>query len=199
MKSKILILMVLCVALVVFPKLSYPAERATEQDAMQMVEMAGKMIEMMGDAALAAISDLSGRCCDKERDLYVFVYSVAAISDLSGRCCDKERDLYVFVYSDDVVMLANSLRHDVIGVSFKSNDPIVYNYQVSELLVKKAMKEGNGWVEHAYMNSGSGQINMKHTYAKLFRNADKNYIVCSGVWYGLPTDFVPQSESEYLY
>jgi hypothetical protein len=175
MKSKILILMVLCVALVVFPKLSYPAERATEQDAMQMVEMAGKMIEMMGDTALAAISDLS------------------------GRCCDKERDLYVFVYSDDVVMLANSLRHDVIGVSFKSNDPIVYNYQVSELLVKKAMKEGNGWVEHAYMNSGSGQINMKHTYAKLFRNADKNYIVCSGVWYGLPTDFVPQSESEYLY
>jgi hypothetical protein len=175
MKGRILIMTLLCTALVAFPGPSSPGVKATEEDAVQMVDMAGKLIEVMGDAALPVISDLS------------------------GRCCDKERDLYVFVYSDDVVMLANSLRHDVIGMSFKGNDPIVYNYQVSELLVKKAMKEGSGWVEHAYMNSASGLINMKHTYAKLFRNAGRNYIVCCGVWYGLPADFVPQSESEYLY
>ena len=174
MKAKILIITLLCAVLVAIPKLAYPAEKAMEEDAVRMVETAGNLIEMMGDAALAVISDPS------------------------GRCFDKERDIYVFVYSDDVVMLANSLRHDVIGISFKSN-PIVYNYQTSELLVKKAMYEGSGWVEHAYMNSGSGQINMKHTYAKLFRNAGKNYIVCCGVWYGLPTDVVPQSELDYNY
>jgi hypothetical protein len=175
MKVRILIMTFLCALLAAFPGTAIPAGTATDEDAVQMVDTAGKLIEMRGDDALAAISDPS------------------------GRCCDKERDLYVFVYSDDVVMLANSLRHDVIGISFKGNDPIVYNYQASELLVKKAMNEGGGWVEHAYMHSGTGQIHMKHTYAKLFRNAGKNYIVCCGVWHGLPADFVPGSELDYPY
>jgi hypothetical protein len=171
MKVRILIITLLCALLLAFPGTATPAGMATDEDAAQMVEMAGKMIEVMGDDALAVISDPS------------------------GRCCDKERDLYVFVYSDAVVMLANSLRHDVIGASFKGNDPIVYNYQTSELLVKKAMNEGSGWVENAYMHSGTGMTHMKHTYAKLFRNAGKNYIVCCGVW----TEFVPESELDYPY
>jgi hypothetical protein len=175
MNGKIFITTVLCLLLVAIPRPAHPADRATDEDAVQMVEMAGKLIEVMGDDALAAISDPS------------------------GRCCDKERDLYVFVYSDAVVMLANSLRHDVIGMSFNGNDPIVNNYQTSELLVKKAMNEGSGWAEHAYMHSGTGQTHMKHTYAKLFRNAGKNYIVCCGVWHGLPTDVVPVSELDYPY
>jgi len=158
MKAKILIIMLLCAVLVAFPKIAYPAEKATEEDAVQMVETAGELLEAMGDDALSAISDPS------------------------GRCCDKERNLYVFVYSEDVVLLANSMRHDVIGVSFKGNDPVVNNYRVSEILVQKAMKEGSGWTDYPYMNPGSGQFSMKHTYAKLFRHAGKNYIVCCGVW-----------------
>jgi len=157
-KAKILIIMWLCAVLVAFPKIAYPAEKATEEDAVQMVETAGELLEAMGDDALSAISDPS------------------------GRCCDKERNLYVFVYSEDVVLLANSMRHDVIGVSFKGNDPVVNNYRVSEILVQKAMKEGSGWTDYPSMNPGSGQFSMKHTYAKLFRHAGKNYIVCCGVW-----------------
>jgi hypothetical protein len=157
-KAKILIIMWLCAVLVAFPKIAYPAEKATEEDAVQMVETAGELLEAMGDDALSAISDPS------------------------GRCCDKERNLYVFVYSEDVVLLANSMRHDVIGVSFKGNDPVVNNYRVSEILVQKTMKEGSGWTDYPYMNPGSGQFSMKHTYAKLFRHAGKNYIVCCGVW-----------------
>jgi hypothetical protein len=157
-KAKILIIMWLCAVLVAFPKIAYPAEKATEEDAVQMVETAGELLEAMGDDALSAISDPS------------------------GRCCDKERNLYVFVYSEDVVLLANSMRHDVIGVSFKGNDPVVNNYRVSEIMVQKAMKEGSGWTDYPYMNPGSGQISMKHTYSKLFRHAGKNYVVCCGVW-----------------
>jgi hypothetical protein len=184
MKARILIIMLLCAVLVAFPKIAYPAEKATEDDAVQMVEMAGKLIEVMGDAALAVISDPS------------------------GRCCDKERNLYVFVYSDGVVLLADSMRHDVIGVSFKGNGPVVNNYRVSEIMVQKAMKEGSGWTDYPYMNPGSGQISMKHTYSKLFRHDGKNYIVCCGVWHEEPQDFVPHTvpqtephtESvEYLY
>jgi hypothetical protein len=176
MKAKILIIMFLCAVLVAFPKIAYPAEKATEEDAVLMVETAGKLIETMGDAALAVISDPS------------------------GRCCDKERNLYVFVYSQDVVLLADSMRHDVIGVSFKGQDPLVNNYRVSETMVQKAMKEGSGWTDYPYMNPGSGQISMQHTYAKLFRHAGKNYIVCCGVWHEEPREFVPDTESvEYLY
>lgn len=176
MKNKFLILTFLCAALVAFPRLSTPAERATEEDAVQMVETAGKMIEVMGNAALAVISDPS------------------------GRCCDRERNLYVFVYSDDVVLIADSMRHDVIGVSFKGNGPVVNNYQISEMLVNKAMQEGSVWADYPYINPATGQISMKHTYAKRFRHAGKNYIVCCGVWPDQHTDFVPQTEwEEYPY
>jgi signal transduction histidine kinase len=162
MKAKILIIMWLCAVLIAFPKIAYPAEKATEEDAVQMVETAGELIEAMGDDALSAISDPS------------------------GICCDKERNLYVFVYSDDVVLLAHSLRHDVIGVSFSrnpddyGNEPVSVN--ASNMIVGKAMKDGSGWTDYHYMNPGSGQISMKHTYSKLFRHAGKNYIVCCGVW-----------------
>ena len=179
MKSKILVITLMCAALVVFPRLSIPSEMATEGDAVQMVEMAGKLIEVMGDAALAVISDPS------------------------GKCCDNERNLYVFVYSKDVVLIADSMRHDVIGVSFKGKDPVVNNYQVSEIMVQKAMKKGSGWTDYPYMNVSTGKISMKHTYAKLFRHAGKDYIVCCGVWHKEPQDspgFVPRVESvEYLY
>jgi hypothetical protein len=179
MKSNIFILMLLCAALVVFPRISYPAEMATEGDAVQMVEMAGKLIEVMGDAALAVISDPS------------------------GKCCDKERNLHVFVYSKDVVLIADSIRHDVIGVSFKGKDPIVNNYRISEIMVQKAMKKGSGWTDYPYLNAATGKISMKHTYAKLFRHAGKDYIVCCGVWPNEPQDspsVVPRVESvEYSY
>ena len=44
------------------------------------------------------------------------------------------------------------------------------------------MKEGSGWSDYSYMKPGSDQISMEHTYSKLFRYADKNYIVYCGVW-----------------
>jgi hypothetical protein len=179
MKCRILIMTVLCTFLAAFPGTAIYAGQATEEDAVQMVETAGRMIETMGDAALAVISNPS------------------------GKCCDKERNLYVFVYSKDIVLLADSMRHDVIGVSFKGKDPVVNNYQVSEIMVQKAMKKGSGWTDYPYMNASTGKISMKHTYAKLFRHAGKDYIVCCGVWPNDPQDspsFVPRVESvEYLY
>ena len=46
-------------------------------------------------------------------------------------------------------------------------------------------------------------ISMKHTYAKVFRHAGKDYIVCCGVWPNEPQDspsVVPRVESvEYSY
>ena len=158
MKRRMIMITLLCAALAALPGSATQAGQATRDDAVQMVEMAGRMIEVMGDAALAVISDPYGRCCDRERSLFVFVYSA------------------------DVVLLADSTRHDVIGVSFKGNDPVANHYRVSETMVKTALKEGSGWVDYPYMNPATGQISEMHTYAKLFRHAGKSYIVCCGVW-----------------
>ena len=162
MKSKILILTLLCAALVAFPRLSTPADRATEEDAVQMVEMAGNMIEEMGDAALAQISDPS------------------------GRCFDCERNLYVFVYSDDVVLLAHPLRQNMVGASF-SRHPEDYGREpvsvtVSNMIVGKAARDGSGWTDYPAEIPGTFEISTKHSYEKLFRHAGKNYIVCCGIW-----------------
>ena len=172
MKKKILIIMLLSVLVAAVPGPAAAAGQATRDDAVQMVEMAGRMIEVMGDAALAAISDPY------------------------GRCCDRERSLFVFVYSDEVVLLADSTRHDVIGVSFKGNDPVINHYSASETMVKKAMREGSGWTDYPYLNPASSEINEMHTYAKRFRHAGKNYIVCCGVWDDVRPDFVPVAASE---
>jgi hypothetical protein len=169
MKSRILFLALFGAALVVFPSLSIPAETATDNDAVQMVNTAGQLIEVMGNAALAVISNPF------------------------GKCCDRARDLYVFVYSDDVVLLANSMRSDVIGVSFKSIDPGLKQDRVSEMMVEKAMKEGSGWTDYPYINPGSELISVKHTYSKLFQSAGKNYIVCCGVWHDKNSGVVPSA------
>ncbi len=177
MKDKILFITLLCVALVALPSTATIAVAASEEDAVQMVETAGKMIESMGDAALPVISDPS------------------------GRCCDKERNLYVFVFSDKLVMMAHSERHDIIGVSFKEQGPITTNHHnASETIVEKAMQKGSGWTDYLYYNPASGHISMKHTYSKVFRHDGKNYIVCCGVWPDERPSTVPRTESvEYSY
>ncbi len=172
MKKKILIITLLSVLVAAVPGPAAAAGQATRDDAVQMVEMAGRMIEVMGDAALAAISDPY------------------------GRCCDRERSLFVFVYSEDVVLLADSTRHDVIGVSFKGNDPIINNYSASETMVKRAMNEGSGWTDYPYLNPATNEISEMHTYAKRFRHAGKNYIVCCGVWDDVQSDFLPVAATE---
>ena len=172
MKKRILIGALLCMLLAAFPGPAAAAGQATRDDAVQMVEMAGRMIEIMGDAALAAISDPY------------------------GRCCDRERSLFVFVYSENVVLLADSTRHDVIGVSFKANGPIINHDSVSEIMVNKAMKEGSGWVDYPYLNPATNEVSEMHTYAKRFRHAGKNFIVCCGVWDDVQSDFVPVAATE---
>jgi len=69
MKSRMLILALMCAALVVFPKLSIPAERATEEDAVRMVETAGKMIEEMAMPPLRKSAIHRADVFDCERNL----------------------------------------------------------------------------------------------------------------------------------
>jgi hypothetical protein len=99
MNGKVLNFIAICAFLVAFTGLAYSAERATEEEATAMVEMAGKLIEQQGDLALPAISNPE------------------------GKFYDKEKDLYVFVYNDKFEVVANPYRPDLIGVRFSENSP----------------------------------------------------------------------------
>jgi len=141
------------------------AQMATKQDAMNMVEKAGKLIEEKGDAALAAISDPKGE----------FI--------------DKKKALYVFVYDENIVVLAHPYLHELIGQSMKgkSDDQ---GRMFHDEIVRKALTKGSGWTEYSYQkptDSGwEGETHQvkykKNTYGKLFKHGDKKYIVGSGTY-----------------
>ena len=50
------------------------------------------------------------------------------------------------------------------------------------MIVGKALRDGSGWTDYPTEIPGTFTIGTKHTYEKLFRHADKNYVVCCGVW-----------------
>jgi hypothetical protein len=66
---------------------------------MEMVEMAGRLIEKQGDLALPEISNPE------------------------GRFFNREKSLYVFVYNDESEVVANPCRPDLVGVRFPENSP----------------------------------------------------------------------------
>lgn len=140
------------------------ANEAMKQDAMNMVEKAGRLIEEKGDAALAAISDPKGE----------FI--------------DREKALYVFVYNKDVVIVAHPYRPDLIGQPMKwkfDGRGKMFHHEI----VKKALTEGSGWTKYVWQKPVSvGEevkyqaMYVKNSYAKLFQYGDKKYIVCSGIY-----------------
>jgi hypothetical protein len=100
MKCKNFIAIAVCALLVAFSGIAYSAERGTDEEAMAMVEMAGKLIEEQGDLALPVISNPE------------------------GRFYNKEKDLYVFVYNDKFEVVANPYRPELIGVRFPEYSPL---------------------------------------------------------------------------
>lgn len=139
------------------------AQEGIKQDAMNMVEKAGKLIEAKGDAALAAISDPQGEFIDREKALYVFVY-------------DK-----------NAMIVAHPYRSDLIGKSMKgqSDDR---GKKFHDEIVKKALTKGSGWTEYVWQRppkeggEGGDVTYKKNSYGKLFKHGGKKYIVCSGIY-----------------
>ncbi len=110
MKCKIFIAIAVCALLVAFPGIACSAERATDEEAIAMVEMAGKLIEEWGDLA------------------------IPVISNPEGRFYNKEKTLYVFVYNDQFELVAHPYRPDLIGVRFPEDSRmrLIANITVTE-------------------------------------------------------------------
>jgi len=132
-------------------------EQATDEEAIALVEKAGKLIEQQGDAALAVISDPDGG----------FYF--------------KDKAFYAFVYNDKIEIIAHPYKAELIGKSFKGK-PDVKGKVFRDEIVGKALRDGSGWTDYSYQKPGSQDIHTKKTYGKLFKHGDKNYIVCCGVY-----------------
>ena len=94
-----IIAMTVCAFLVAFPVIAYSAGKATDEDAVAMVEMAGKLIEERGDLALPIINNPG------------------------GKYFDKEKALYVVVYNERIEIIAHPYRPDLIGVRRSYHSP----------------------------------------------------------------------------
>jgi cytochrome c len=135
----------------------WAGEKATDEEAIALVEKAGELIEEEGDAALAVISNPEG-------GFYI-----------------KDKALYAFVYNDNIEIIAHPYKPELIGKSFKGK-PDVKGKVFRDEIVGKALNEGSGWTYYSYQKPGSQDIHTKKTYGKLFKHGDKNYIVCCGVY-----------------
>lgn len=137
--------------------IAWTGEKVTDEEAIALVEQAGKLIEEQGDAALAVISNPEG-------DFYI-----------------KEKALYAFVYNDNIEVIAHPYKAELIGNCFKGK-PDCKGKMFRDEIVEKALAEGSGWTDYSYQKPGSNDIHTKKTYGKLFKHGDKNYIVCCGVY-----------------
>jgi len=165
MKKHLLIAFVICALFALFCGLAY-AQRATEQDALRIVEKAGKLIEKKGDEALPAI-------CDP-----------------NGEFFNREKALYAFVYNENIVVVAHPYLPELIGQCLKGKTD-VNGRKFRDEIVRKALEEGSGWTEYTYqmpcstegdMAQSSQVMRLKKTYGKLFRHGHKKYIVCAGTY-----------------
>jgi cytochrome c len=137
--------------------IAWAGEKVTDDEAIALVEQAGKLIEKEGDAALGVISNPEGG----------FYF--------------KEKALYAFVYNDNIEIIAHPYKAELIGKSFRGK-PDVKGKVFRDEIVGKALRDGSGWTEYSYQKPGSKDIHTKKTYGKLFKHGDKNYIVCCGVY-----------------
>jgi histidinol phosphatase-like PHP family hydrolase len=178
MKCKMIIAIAVCALLVAFPGIAYSAERATDEEAIAMVEMAGKLIEEQGDLALPVISNPE------------------------GRFCNKDKTLYVFVYNDKFELVAHPYRPDLIGVRFPEDSRIriIANITLTEgccwhKYADRESSEDDIQVTRTYgkvftsdsknyyadRESCEDELRVTRTHGKLFTFDSKTYIVCTSV------------------
>jgi cytochrome c len=154
---KVIIVFVVLPVLFGLAGIAWTGERVTDEEAVALVEQAGKLIEQEGDAALDVISNPEGG----------FYF--------------KDKALYTFVYNDNIEIIAHPYKPELIGNCFKGK-PDCKGKMFRDEIVGKALTEGSGWTDYSYQKPGSQDIHTKKTYGKLFKHGDKNYIVCCGVY-----------------
>ena len=154
MKSIALVIVLL---LPILATCAFAEEKITEKQVIDIVNLAGKLIEQKGDDAIKEINDPKGKF-------------------ISG-------ELYAFVYDENVTMIANPFSQKLVG-SNAHGKPDIKGKMFRDEIVTKALKDGSGWTTYTYKKPEEPGLYEKKTYGKLFTNKGKKYIVCSGLYTG---------------
>ncbi len=88
--------------------------------------------------------------------------------------------LYVFVLDTDLTVAAHAIMPHMMGKNLKGK-PDVKGKMFREEMLKKARKDGSGWIKYHYFNPKTQKAILKISYFELAHGNDgKKYIVGSG-------------------
>lgn len=137
---------------------SDPVKLTTEQQ--EAVDLVNKAVKLIGEKGADALTQIS-----KEDGGFYF----------------KESALYAFVYDENCVMLAHPYKPSLIGKSYKGK-PDVKGKMFRDELVKQALEHGEGWTDYSYQKPEETGIFIKTAFSKLVEKGGKKYIVVAGVY-----------------
>lgn len=149
------ILFVMC--FMVLSSNAIAGEKATEADAIAMVDKAVALIEEKGETALDIINQGGS-------NLY-----------------DKEKGLYAFVYNQDCIMLAHPYKPELVGHSYRGK-PDVKGKNFRDEIVDNAMANGTAWTTYSYQKPGDDSIHQKKTYSRYVEKDGIKFIVAAGIF-----------------
>lgn len=144
---------------------------------------------ILGIAAVMLLGLTVGLACadDKEAAVKLVKAAVAyiaangeekgldALNNPNGEFVKGE--LYVFAYDLSGVMLANSFRQNLLGQNLL-DVPDANGKKFRREIIELAKSKGSGWVDYAYQNPKTKQVELKTTY--LEKAGD--LVVCCGVF-----------------
>ncbi|ETR71873.1 MAG: cache type 2 domain-containing protein [Candidatus Magnetoglobus multicellularis str. Araruama] len=136
-----------------------PAQGAsvTEQEVINLVNQAVKLIQSEGLPAIKKIGDPSGK-------FYI-----------------QSQSLYVFVYDTNCVIKAHPFKPTLVGRSYKGK-PDVRGKKFRDDIVNKALTEGSGWTTYSYIKPDTPGIFKKKVFGKLVTVDNHQFIVCCGMY-----------------
>ncbi len=147
--KKIVLLSLVCLLVAGF---AFAAAKATQKDAIALVDKAAAYLKVNGEAkAFAEFNKKDGPFADMSRDLYVFVF------DLTGKC------------------LAHGANPALIGRDLSGLKDSDGKYFIKEFSTI-AKTKGKGWIDYNWSNPTTKKIEPKSTY--VLKVADNMLIGC---------------------
>jgi cytochrome c len=150
--KKIILLSLACLLVAGF---AFAAVKATQKDAITLVDKAAAYLKANGDAkAYAEFNKKDGPFTDASKDLYVFVF------DLTGKC------------------LSHGANPALIGRDLSGLKDSDGKFFIKEFSVV-AKTKGSGWIDYNWSNPTTKKIEPKSTYVKKF---DDNRLIGCGIY-----------------
>lgn len=144
---------------------------------------------LLGIATILLLGLTAGLACadDKETAVKMVKAAVAyiaangeekgldALNNPNGEFVKGE--LYVFAYDLSGVMLANSFRQNLLGQNLL-DVPDASGKKFRRDIIELAKTKGSGWVDYAYQNPKTKQVEQKTTYLEKVGEL----VVCCGIF-----------------